>query len=1101
MSDINIQSSGGTSGTTFTPGQQITGPTLQEIFFDSLAKAASLDVNAKPAANSKVTILDFAGIIDTNVRELKKSLVLAQFLDDGLIIQFFRDLANNMATLTELLNQVLLQSIAWNDPVTGQSQNITTAYANLVAQFNNYNSQVDAVNTQDQAAITALNNAFDHYKNLTPADLDTPAKQDAEKTLLNNAISTFNGYALTRPNLQTYIDTLNSEITAYNNGIDQVNAVITQINAGRANRAKPLPPYALLDKVTPAMISPDPTFKVLNLVPNISDDLTPGNVDQWLYFFSEPVSTQGTNALINALENAGTPLEQAQIDAAITAAQGAGPYENESLFFKAVRAQLVSSMGSRGGEIFDQGIFNVPVVENPTTNAQAGKVTVNATYPTPPGTVPHITLSDFLGASYIPSAVNFLEIVQQLITQLELDSAEDDIKRFYFRNRPGQIAFPVAFVEKVNKIFSSDTSAAGNGTGLGGSSLGVHTKGLEAVLSDGKFKAIARDLNMPISGRAFARLELGILDILSKSALLGAMPASSLLAETIGSAGAISPVVELAVSLGFSSRLQNVIEGNVTQALANGTINQLAFGARFSVDEARNGVAQSEQQLKDAINSGDPVKIGDAFEGLVDAELQLAAAGYLAGTIGTLSVGELARFTTAAAATMNVSLLAVALGVIGKALDIPGFVPQVFANYSGMPTGAVLAAMNSGSGIGQVFDSPIQVLYLKNSIVNGLAKQGFSSDATAEMVNNAINEIALQGGINTLSHLESALEEAFNAQGLGRLGVDTTALAATAANLVRGDIGSVLEYTIYNPGGTPSEIAAGVLSGINTSGNLSSTVLGQFSDPNLGSLLTDAVSRAVAKGGYETQRDYRDQILEELGTSGLSPEAQMFLANSAANYGVYDIGLNPFGVTGEELANLETAATDAIAKAFAANVEQIAEIVKEAIAHAFAHGPFSSADEFRVVVKEEIVRSALSINLNGSNTAFDNAMGLAGSSVLLGVAGLLDAVGSSVDGLTQGIHGTGVAALKSTVIERIFDEKNPTSLVNRLREAVDRLTADQDAEQLASTIKGLEELLKILTTPNATLGYVFSTLTDHPSNFIGSLRDAGSVKRNLDIPV
>ncbi|HEY4832346.1 MAG TPA: hypothetical protein VIH61_07305, partial [Waddliaceae bacterium] len=744
-------------------------------FFDSVDPAFQLELNVDPSSihlQPGVSLIELTALISTAIQDLKKTLSAADYDDNEIERKFYLNISETAGTALDALNQVLQKTLAWNDSASGAKVTVRDALSSLKFSYDQYRKASDALASSDSQAIDEMNSAYQTYENLTPSDIDTPAKEQVARDSLNAAVTKFNDYvassASARASLQQELTDLNNETTTYNDGINSANATIILMNEARVERTPSLSPYPLL-KPAPAPVTSSPLYPTMNDQPMFPDPLDPGNSADLLQFYTQAVSTKGTEGLRSSLKGliqgvTDQDTLDASIDLAISNAQS-GSYATEGDFFSNVRSQLVSILGTQGSDIFDNAIFNVPVLESPETLQENGDIND----PPDPGQVPTLTVSDFMNAQWLPVVLPLLDLITALNTMLDFSRALADLEGIYFKNPQKLISYPVAFIEKISSIFLKDVGGVGTGVGLGSFAIGLQTRNLEEILSRGIIQAVASQTSFPVSGRVFARLLCSTLDLLSKSSLLGTLPASFMLANRLGSIGASSPVIELAISLGFSERIANVINANVVRSLVNGQINQIAFGTRFSEQIAQNGVNRAEILLQEAINSGDSAATGNAVDDLVKAELQLAGVNHLLATFGSASVGELSQLTSAASASINLSLLTVALAEFGKSIGLPELIPQLFANFSGLPTAEILAAMNKGAGIGGVLENPLSVLFLKQTLLDTLVNRGFSSVETAEMVNNAINNIVLSGGINTFSHLKSTLFESFRQEGLGQL--------------------------------------------------------------------------------------------------------------------------------------------------------------------------------------------------------------------------------------------------------------------------------------------------------------------------------------------
>lgn len=1091
-------------------------------FFDSIDAALQLDLNIDPSAihlQPGVSLIELSALISAVVQELKRTLSEAEFVDAELAREFYLNISQTAGTAISVLNDVLEATLAWNDPETGVRVTVGEGFNELTSLYEEYNDDKGDLAATDREAVDNLNAAYEDYANLEPEDIDTAEEQEEARDTLNEAITEFNNYVAStagmRASLLQRFTVLNQETNDYNDGINQANATIALMNSARAQRDPPLPPFDLLTPA-PAPLTNTSLYSTINTQQTIELPLQPNDVSKRLEFYTQSVSPTGIEDLREELKKAAEDLaeseeEEEQFDAVIDQAIFFALLSGLSIerdFFSFVRANL-ASLGEDGLAIFDNAIFNVPVLQKPITSEQEGIVEE----PPFPGDIPTITMGDFMNTQWVPMVLPLLDLIAELNKMLEFARALAELEGIFFKNPHRLIAYPVAFIERLKEVFLKEVSGAGTGVGLGSFAIGLQTRNLEEVLSRSIIQAVASQTNFPLSGQLYARILFSTLDLLSKSSLLSALPASYMLADRLGFIGASSPVIELAISLGFSERIANVINENVVRSLVNGLINQIAFGSRFALQIAQNGVDKAEILLQEAINSGDSVAIGNAVDNLVMAELQLAGVNHLIDTFGSASIGELSELTSSATASINLSLLAVALAEFGKSIGLPELIPQLFANFSGLPTEEILAAMNAGATVGDVLENPLSILFLKQTLLETLENRGFSSDEAAEMINNAINNIILSGGVNTFSHLKSALFEAFRKEGLGQL--EATLLSAQAAALIGGDLGVEFLNAAYSLN-TDSELTAtSVMSSILADTgreDLNAIIASEFGIPNLTETLAGAIDRARASGGFETQREFRDALIRELGASDLSLTASIFLANAVASFGIDGVVANPFGISGSSLDLLESSLVDIVVEEFSASVEQAKELVKEALKNALARAPFSSTDELKTILREEFVRSAEGLGFSGANIAFDHALAsLAEPGSILSIPALIDLLGAAIVGLSREDVGPRLAQelrdsilvslLGGSNVDEIEEDKNPLSISNQIREQIGQLTDTEDQEEFKAILRKLIALLENLLRPNAGIGQLLVSLMEKPNTFVSNLAMASTEKRNIDIPV
>jgi hypothetical protein len=270
-----------------------------------------------------------------------------------------------------------------------------------------------------------------------------------------------------------------------------------------------------------------------------------------------------------------------------------------------------------------------------------------------------------------------------------------------------------------------------------------------------------------------------------------------------------------------------------------------------------------------------------------------------------------------------------------------------------------------------------------------------------------------------------------------------------------------------------------------------------------GNLFEIALEAAIGRAGtsFQTQREFRDSVFNELRGVGFSFNDAIFLANAAAAYGLDGTLMPLFGVATAQLAAIEGSTVNRIANDLGVSAAQAQSIYDQAEARTLGRGPYSSGDQFQAVLKEEVHRSIL------MNTGrwdgfeiFDRAIAdLSSPTALLSLAGLVEQISNSVLGLLRPDLGSRLAQeikdqillglLGGTTVDEIEDpeRRNPLSVLNQLGEAISHLTQSEEEAQMRETLRKLIQLLQALMTPNAELGFLLQSLSDSPSTFIGSI--------------
>lgn len=1096
-----------------------TGSQAGSVFNDSLTPSIGLNVQSSVVDTTPgMPLLEWATLISTATNDFRHLLYKAEQELEASQLDFSHNVILSMENLLTVLNEQITLSLAWNDPKTGKPITVENGYDALRTEYDTYNTNINSLSSADQAAINQLNQAYADYENTPASDLQTSLEQQDVITKLNDAITQFDAYAKTRPSLASdaNIPPISADTTTFNNNLGPINQQINQINNARTSANPPLSQYDTLKSLP--VPNPQPEYPSINQQNAFTGPATPQDVTQYLSFFNQNVTSYRNTDLQNAIDaviTANAPQnEQAQDLADVAAAFANASGSTEQDFFTSVQNNLTSSLGATGASFFAQAIFNVPPVGVPTTAAEIGDVSPLPKFPGTVGTVPQLTINDFMMSNWIPLAIPLIALIQILQGHLSLFQALVDQENFLKQNKVGYINYPSAYIQRTNRAFEGNVgnvASSGSGVGLGSFAVGLQTRRLESVLSNAITKTIAQHNDLPVSSKVFIRTHYSTLDILQKSALLGSLPAATLFSHLLGWEGATDQTLALGLSIGFSERLANVIQSNTSRALTNGTFNQISFSSRLASQIAQDQVATGHTQLQDAINTGDPDLVNNAVSNLAVAQSQLSGATHLYNTFGSASVGGMAQVTDQVSSTMNLSMLSVALAQFGQTIGLPGFVPQFFANFTGLPTDSIVGALSSGQNIGDVLDNPLSMLFLKQSLLDSLNNQGISSPDAPGMINNAVNNVVLSGDMNTPSQLQAQLVDNFRQQGFGQM--DAFSLAAAASGTVLGDVGVQNLNTGIPQGINAPAVASAVVNGINFNTgypDLNNALQNQLGQPNLTGTLANAIDQTNGVD-MSTQREFRNQIAQGLGSSGLSQAASLFLANSASSVVTNGTAASGTGSPVNDINALESALTTEIAHQFEVSVAVAAEIVKQALQHAFMTAPYSNPAQLNIAIQEGLVNAASNAGLSNAQSVLPNALAALPSNAgtILPLSELLDQVTGAINGIAKG-HPHQAQGLNNIALGTVFggtnaqeiqSNQNPLSLANLLNGQVQNLTAQQDTAQSDAVTQRLIQLIQAWTTPNAAIGYVVSSLTDHPTTFISNIAMAGQNKRDLDIPV
>lgn len=1108
---------------------------------------ASKTLNLPPG---KISLIELAKIVSKVISGLREALNESEFIDAELSQKFHKNSLQEAQNLLDKYRIIEELVDSWNSAVKGPGNEPSLILQELSDARIEFSNLITTTMGNDASAIQEVNQYIDIYNNPTAlqdvADTHFGGDLNAALTFISQQIQQYNTYISGRPNLQAALDEYVALVEEYNATIDEINESIILVNAERS--ALGLPTTPLLQKTA---------------VP--SSDIT----DYLSYEGQLPLS----------------------LPTALTLPAGSTTIN---------RINISPNSGDVG---------SLPLLQSP-------------------GKSPRFSYSEAFELLWLPEALETLAFLSSFNRALDLAEAQRIAEIVLFKELGKDITAPSAFVERSQEVFLDSVGGLGGGIGLAAFAMGLHSRNLEIALSRAILTSVAMNSRMPITGRLFAGLQFTALELLQKSSLLSPLPALRFIASAIGHLGSASPAVRVAISLAITTQVMGVVGGGALRSLVNAKINRLPLFARVRESAALKGVVRAEQGLQNAIETGHPGRIRRGIRMLGNARIRHGRATKLMNTFGLLSVGGLASFTKAVSATMSLSILSVAMAHLGRAIGLPGMVAQIFAQASGVSTVDMLTALTAGSRIMDVLDNPISVLALKQTLVDKLVfSRGMSSVAAGTMINSAVNNIILRGGIHSFSHLRSELHDEFQRAGFSLFHANL--LANETVALIRGDVGvnflnvafglnfdkSTIATSVVNSiSGMDVGLAGAMLSnavtrslmlgGFGSRVRLQSELTAQFQNLGLsfndaygmsenmanfietvgvvipltrfpglsnvllgntllsslafgsnivrddlindlqarglnsfqsefladqvtslaartftkpGNLFESTLESAIERAGnsFQTQREFRDRVFNELKAVGFGVNDASFLANSAASNGLDGTEASVTGVSASRLAAIEEASVNSLTQELGLPGGEARAILSGARDRAIAQGPFSSQDLFQSILKEEFSRAVASqTGRSDGHEIFDRAIAeLSDSGTIQNLAALTEQIGTSVQGILRPDLGQRAAEevknqlLKSllggaTVDEIADDEKrNPLSVLNQVEKGLEELLKSEEEEDMKATLRKLIQLLQALLTPNAEVGFLLQTLSDSPSTFIGSILGSQQAKGEfLQIP-
>ena len=280
--------------------------------------------------------------------------------------------------------------------------------------------------------------------------------------------------------------------------------------------------------------------------------------------------------------------------------------------------------------------------------------------------------------------------------------------------------------------------------------------------------------------------------------------------------------------------------------------------------------------------------------------------------------------------------------------------------------------------------------------------------------------------------------------------------------------------------------------------------------------LREAINRSLVNPNiFETQREFRNRLRDELRAVGFSLNDAQFLANSVTAYNVNGAFLPVLGISASRL--------EAVNNAFAGELTgqgisrgQANLIFERALERANRRAPFFSSSDFLNILREEVFSAvaAQTGRVDGSYL-FDTAVAsVTTGSELLGLAALTEQISNSaVSVLRPDLGGALSNRLRDQILISILggrtvdeisseEDSNPLSIVNLVTDQVRRLRNQEDEAEQLRMLRKLIQLLEKLGTPNASIGYMLSSLGDNPGTFIGAVNvsKGGENYQALQIP-
>ena len=1164
-----------TPDTELTPETQITDP---QVFVDQLEEMIAGDDNIRLLAKGqinlppgRISIAELTALINAVILKLKKAINEAQMLDPLISERFHRAIAQTAESLEGLHGELNDTVISWRDFSGENGNTVQDAYANLQVATADYNNMMQNLWAEDRAAIQEYNQIVQQYNNLDANDVNniysslSPAERNDLISGLSQAeidayggtkeavvakyfdkkIDEFNQYAASRPDVQAAINNLQQATAAYNGLVQEYNDHMDGVNAERASYG--LGPLPYMSQTS--MPNPNVAFTNLQQQPHVSAPLLPTPNRPQL---PVPNSAQmGTVAL---------PAYPGDIPSVPT-------YEMMILHFIPIAMTTFSYLGSfnraldLANALIDLNQYALLTGDTLTLPYgflnQANDVflqSVNAIGGI--GLAAHALGLHTRNLEIALSRALFQTIAQNLsfpisarlfsrlqFTALELLSRSALLSSFpamrFLASRFGSLAasspavqasIALAFAGQIGSLVSSGIVRGiinGQINRLGfyarhsvrsaARNVARAEQRLENAIASGNPFRIASAVNR--LQRAHVRLgnairlnnTFGFLSIGSYAAFSNQVSAAlnisllgvstALFARTLGIPGLVPQIfaqlthlspTDILIATTAASSIRDVLDNPLSvlflkQNLTNRLVFQLGYSTSFAAAIVNN-----------AINNVVLASVGLQTYGRLRNELYLQ---YRAEGLNPFHAHRLANETTAL---------------------IRGDIGAQFLNVA--------------------FGLNLDTSIIASSIVNNI--YGFDAGIAGVMLSNAVVRSLQYGGFGSRVRLQNELSEVFQSMGINR--GDAWGLATQYSNFIE-TVGVAVPLTRF-PGLSSVLLGNSLLRNLAFGGNfvrneitqdlimrglsptqasfvadqLIAVASGNFvrpSDQLLFELtLNSAIERAlVNRDLFETHREFRDGLLNELRGVGFNFNDALFLANSIAAFAVNGEALAFLGLGASQVDILNNSLVNEL-QASGISAGRAQRIVNEAYADTLSRGPYFSPEDFQNALKAEIQQETMQhAGRFDGHVIFDRAVANARDpSSILGLASLIEQISGAAQGvlrpdlgseLAQEVHNALLSALVGgTTVDEISNEetRNPLSVLNQLNDQLEKLTNEEEIANLIKMLKKLQELLAALLSGSPEGHLLGTSIMDAASGpFFGAanVSEGGQDYQAMQIPV
>lgn len=349
---------------------------------------------------------------------------------------------------------------------------------------------------------------------------------------------------------------------------------------------------------------------------------------------------------------------------------------------------------------------------------------------------------------YEPLAQAFQEVLNRIRKGQELFFSFYNLRTFLLPNakNPYTVNTITSYTPPPN---SSSSSSTGSGASVGNMLTSLYPTESTNILTQGLEKDLLKNVSKNTALKSGAEQFLASLksiealyglDLVLKNSLVSALPALSLLSNSLTKQGVDSPALR-------------------------GTLSLITASNLF----ASTGADTSQKAFLNLIHQ----TLGEDFPGAENLSKQLAAA-------------------------FNLGIIQFGLANLAFSLGLPGLVPQAVANLSGLSPELVQSAASPNLTLIEVLQNPVSVSGISSSLASALTGQGNHSADEALLINtNALAAVAGQlGRFATNSDIRRALEQQYIAAGLDA--ATSRKLTNQALDLIRADQAATLDVRSQN---------------------------------------------------------------------------------------------------------------------------------------------------------------------------------------------------------------------------------------------------------------------------------------------------------------